>query len=58
MNSVQAAERSHLKPGALVGHLGRAAVVEDVLWVKYAYAALRANPRRLKVSEEIDSALV
>ncbi len=32
--SPQAAEPAHLKPGALVGHLGRAALVEDVLWVK------------------------
>ncbi len=58
VSSVQAAEPSNLKPGALVGHVGLFALVKDVLWVKYAYAALRANPRRLKVSEEIDSALV
>ncbi len=59
VSSVQAAEPAHLKPGALVGHLGRVALVEDVLWVKYPYAALRAIPRRLKeVSEEINSALL
>ena len=58
VSSIQAAEPEHLKPGALVGHLGRVALVEDVLWVKYPYSALRAIPRRLQVvAEEIDSAL-
>ncbi len=58
VSSVQAAEPAHLKPGALFGRLGRAALVEDVLWMNYQYAALRAILRRLKVSEEVDSALV
>ncbi len=48
-----------MKPGALVGYLGRVALVEDVLSVKYPYANLRAIPQRLKVvAAEIDSALV
>ena len=55
---VRAAEPEHLKPGALAGHLGRVALVEDVLWVKYPYAALRAIPTRLRsVLGEIDAAL-
>ncbi len=49
VNSVQAAEPAHLKPGALFDRLGRAALVEDVLSVNYPYAALRAILRRLKV---------
>ena len=54
----QAKEPTHLKPGALVGHLGRVALVEDVLWVKYPYANLKTIPGRLKeVVGEIDSAL-
>ena len=58
VSSVQAAEPGHLKPGALVGHLGHVALVEDVLWVKYPYATLRAIPGRLKeVLGEIDLAL-
>ncbi len=56
--AIQATEPAHLKPGALVGHLGRVALVEDVLWVKYPYANLRAIPDRLKDAVgEIDSAL-
>ncbi len=59
VSSVQAAETAHLKSGALVDHLGHVAMVEDVLWLKYLYAFLRAIPCRLKeVSEEINSALV
>ncbi len=59
LSAAQATQPAHLKPGALVGHLGRVALVEDVLWVKYPYANLRANPQRLKVVDaEIDSALV
>ncbi len=55
----QATEPAHLKPGVLVGHMGRVALVEDVLWVKYPYATLRAIPQRLKVvAAEINSALV
>ncbi len=58
VNSVQAAEPVHLKPVALFGRLGRAALVEYVLCVNYPYAALRTILHRLKVSEEVDSALV
>ncbi len=58
VNSVQAAEPAHLKPVALFGRLGRAALVEDILWVNYSYAALRTILHRLKVSEEVNSALV
>ena len=53
-----AAEPTHLKPGALVGHLGRVALVEDVLWVTYPYASLRVIPHHLRDAVgEIDSAL-
>ncbi len=39
--------------------MGRVALVEDVLWVKYQYANLRTIPQRLNVvAAEIDSALV
>ncbi len=59
VSSVQAAEPAHLKPGALVGNFGRAALMEDVVWVKYPHAALRTIPRRLReVSDKIDSAFV
>ena len=55
----QAAEPAHLKPGALVGHLGHVDLIEDVLWVKYPYATLRAIPKRLKgVLGEVNLALV
>ena len=48
----------HLKPGALVGHLGRVALVEDVMWVSYPYATLRTIPPRLReVLKEINTAL-
>ena len=58
VGSVRAVEPTHLKPGALVGQLGRITLVEDVLWVKYPYATLRTIPLRLKsVLEDIDSAL-
>ena len=54
----QAAEPNHLKPGALVGQLGRVTLVEEVLWVEYPYATLRSIPPRLrKVATELDSAL-
>ncbi len=59
MIAAQTTEPKHLKPGALVGHMGRVALVEDVLWVKYPYANLRVIPQRLKVvAAEINSALV
>ncbi len=58
VSSVQAAEPAHLKPGALFGCIGCAVLVEDVLWVNYPYAALRAILRRLKVSEDVDSAFM
>ena len=56
--ALQAKEPTHLKPGALVGHLGRVALVEDVLWVKYPYENLRTIPGRLKgVTAEIGATL-
>ncbi len=59
VSAAQATEPAHLKPGALVGRRGRVALVEDVLWVKYRYANLRAIPQRLKVvAAQIDSTLV
>ncbi len=59
MIAAQATEPAHLKPDALVGHMGLVALVEDVLWVKYPYANLRTIPQRLKaVAAEINSALV
>ena len=56
--SAQHEEPKHLKPGALVGHLGRVALVEDVMWVSYPYATLRTIPPRLReVLKEINTAL-
>ncbi len=45
VQAVEAVEPAHLKPGELVGHLGRVALVEDVLWVKYPFANWRAIPQ-------------
>ncbi len=53
-----APDPAHLKPGALVGHVGRVSLVGDVLWVRYHYAALQTVPSRLKrVLEQMDSTL-
>ena len=58
VGSVQASEPVHLKPGALVGHLGHVALVEDVLWVKYPHATLASIPSRLKnLIGELDASL-
>ena len=48
VSSAQTLGPAHLKPGALVGHLGRVALVEDVLWVKYPYKNLESIPGRLQ----------
>ncbi len=59
MSAVQAAEHAHLKPGILVGHLARVALVEGVLWFKYPHANMRAISQRLEeVAAEIDPALI
>ncbi len=59
VSAAQATEPAHFKPGALVGQLGRVALMEDVLWVKYPYPKLRTIPQHLKVvAAEINSALV
>ncbi len=58
LSSVTAPDPAHLKPGALVGHVGRVSLVEDVLWVRYPYAALQNTLNRLeRVVEQMDSAL-
>ncbi len=58
LSSVTAPNPAHLKPGALVGHVGRVSLVEDVLWVRHPYAALQKIPSRLEsVLEQMDSAL-
>ncbi len=42
LGTALAAGPAHLKPGALTAHLGRAYLVEDVLWVTYPFPALRS----------------
>jgi len=39
----------HLKPGALTSHLGRVALVEDVLMVRYPFTSLLSVPADLDV---------
>lgn len=48
LHATTAMEPAHLKPGALAAHLGRVALVEDVLWVRYPYASLVKIPGKLK----------
>ncbi len=53
-----APDPAHLKPGDLVGHVGRVSLVDDVLWVRYPYAALQTILSRLeRVLEQMDPAL-
>ena len=40
-------EPAHLKPGALVAHIGQVSLVQDYLWVRYPYASLVDVPTRL-----------
>ena len=47
LGHVLATDPAHLKPGALSAHLGRATLVEDVLWVQYALTPLVGVPDRL-----------
>ncbi len=50
-----ALDPAHLKPGALVGHVGRVSLVEDVLWIRYPFVALQTIPNRLgKVLEHLE----
>lgn len=54
----QAPEPAHLRPGALVGHLGQVSLVEDVLWVRYPYARLNTVPPRLSnIVKQMNQAL-
>ncbi|RUM30632.1 MAG: hypothetical protein DSY32_02030, partial [Aquifex sp.] len=58
LSSILALDPAHLKPGALTAHLGRVALVEDVLWVRYPYAALVTIPGKLReVTEQLNAAL-
>ncbi len=58
LSSVTAPAPAHLKPGALVKYVDRLSLVEDVLWVRYPYAALQTIPSRLeRVLEQMDSVL-
>ena len=58
LGGVQVTGPAHLKPGALVGHLGRMALVEDVLWVKYPYGTLASIPSRLEeLLAQVDACL-
>ncbi len=53
-----AATPAHLKPGALTAPLGRAHLVEDVLWVKYPHLPLVAFPNRLcSILKQVTGAL-
>ena len=52
LSCVQALEPSHLRPGALVAHLGQVSLVEDVLWVRYPYTALVKIPVKLRETSE------
>ena len=55
---VQAPEPAHLRPGALVGHLGNVTLMEEVLWVEYSYARFRSISSRLrKVVKQLDETL-
>ncbi len=56
--SLLAANPAHLKPGALTARLGRAHLVEDVLWVRYPHPPLVAIPQRLRaITDQLDAAL-
>ena len=58
LHDTTALEPTHLKPGALVAHLGRVTLVEDVLWVQYPYASLVKIPGKLKgVVDNLNEAL-
>ncbi len=58
LSSVTAPDPAHLKPGALVGYVCRVSLVEDLLWVKYPYAAVQKISSRLeRILEQMDSAL-
>ncbi len=49
---------AHLKPRALTAHLGRAYLVEDVLWVTYPFPSLVTIPDNLCViAKELDAVL-
>lgn len=52
MTSILALDPAHLRPGALTAHLGRASLVEDVMWVRYPYTALMDIPGRLQTATE------
>ncbi len=56
--SLLAANPAHLKPGALTARLGRAHLMEDVLWVRYPHPPLVAIPQRLRaITSQLDAAL-
>ncbi len=49
---------AHLKPGALTAHVGRAYLVEDVLWVTYPLPSLVTIPDNLRViAKKLDAVL-
>ncbi len=56
--SLLAAEPAHFKPGTLTARLGRAHLMEDVLWVGYPHPPLVAIPQRLRaITSRLDAAL-
>ncbi len=58
LGTALAAGPAHLKPGALTAHLGRAYLVEDVLWVKYLFPSLVTIPDNLNViAKKLDAVL-
>ena len=48
LGTARALAPTHLKPGALSAHLGRAYLVEDVLWVQYPFPSLVDIPDNLR----------
>ena len=48
LKTTLAFEPSHLKPGALTAHMGRVTLVEDTLWIRYPYTALKEVPSSLR----------
>ncbi len=53
-----AGDPAHLKHGAFSAHLGRAFLIEDVLWVNYHFPPLvEINSKLGVITEQLDVAL-
>lgn len=58
LHSLAALDPAHLKPGALTAHLGRVALIEDSVWIKYPFGSLRSIPDRLtQLTDELSDRL-